>query len=116
MATTETWYRGATIKKLLTVVTDGEPRDLTTATVELQVKADLGAADPPLIALAIGEGITLRDQTTDPGLADIVISSEQTDGLTPGTYWFDVVAVFGSERYYVVEPTKVILAPVVNRR
>lgn len=117
MSSTETWYRGQTVRKVLTVSTDGEARSLADATaVELQVKSALGGADPAPIALAIGSGITLRDQDDQPGVADVVITSAQTQALTPGVWWFDVVVVWPApaERAYVVPPTKVIVAAVVN--
>lgn len=117
--TTETWYRGETIQKLLTVATDGELRDLTSAGLELEVKALPGNADPALISLAIGSGIELRSQSgATLGQADITITSAQVDGLAPGVYWYDVVAILPGTpaiRKYVVPPTKVIVAAVVNR-
>lgn len=117
MGCIETWYRGASVRKVLTVSTDGEPRSLADATaIELQVKSQPGGADPAPIALAIGSGITLRDQDDEPGVADVVITSAQTQSLTPGVWWFDVVVEFASpaERAYVIPPTKVIVAAVVN--
>lgn len=116
--TTETWYRGETIDKVLTVATDGELRDLSVATgIELQVKSAPDADDPPLISLAIGYGITLRAQSgATLGQADVTISSAQVDALAPGVYYYDVAVDFpGPERKYVVKPTKVIVKGVVNR-
>ncbi len=118
MGCTETWYRGQTVRKVLSVSTDGEARTLADATsVELEVKSALGGPDPAPIALGIGTGITLRDQDDEPGVADVVITSAQIQTLTPGVWWFDVVVVWPSpaERAYVVPPTKVIVAAVVNQ-
>lgn len=91
--------------------------DLTGATIEFQVKASERSADPPLIAKDNSVGVTILDQT-DPvtkGQADIELDPEDTSGLEPGPYRYDVVVVLPSgERHVVVPPSDFVLKPVVN--
>lgn len=114
----QTWYRGETTTYVLTYVVNGVPTTLANASaVELQLKAAPGTADPPLATLSLGAGIALRNQTTSPGQADVVIPYDWLTGVgTPaGTYYFDVVVVFpGPTRRYVVRPTRVVVRDVVN--
>lgn len=117
---TPIWYRSETQELVLTYVEDGALLNLSTATsIEFQVKAAPDTADPPLISLAIGSGITLRPQTGDTlGQADIVVTSAQVDALAPGTYYYEVAVVWpapNARRKYPVPPTKFILRGVVNR-
>lgn len=116
---TPVWYRGETIEYVLTVTSDGDGDDLRLAAgIELQVKLQPGAVDPPLVSVAIGTGVTLRDQDATPGIADVVIPYNALTGPgTPaGTYWFDVCMILpGPVRRYVVKPTKVVIRDVVNQ-
>lgn len=115
---TPVWYRSETQRKVLTVVRDGELRNLNEASaIEYQIKSAPGAADPPLVAIAIGTGITLRAQTgATLGQADILVTSAQVDSLAPGTYYEEVaVAWTDGDRTYPVPPRKFILSAVVNR-
>lgn len=117
----KTWLRGETQELVLTVFDAlGEARDLSTATaIEYQVKALAGAPDPPLIALALGSGITLRPQADATlGQADVVVSSALTDALAPGTYYEEAVLVLPGTppiRKYVIGPRKFFVSDVVNR-
>lgn len=102
---------------------DGERIDLTTATaIELQVKAADGDADPALIALSIGDGITVRPQVGDDiGMADAVISSARTTAApwpdapaSVGIFRYDVVLEISGDRHYAVPPSDFVVRSVVN--
>lgn len=111
-------HRGDALALRLTITDDEDERvDITGATIELQVKANLGDADPPTIAKAVGTGITLLTQSGDTlGQADIAITggaAGDTD-KTPGLYWLDVVLVLAGARAHVVAPREFTIGPVVN--
>lgn len=97
-------YRGDSATLRLTVTDDEDARvDLTGATIELQVKAALGDADPALITASVGSGITLRDQTDDEeiGQADIALTSANTN-RTPGLFYLDVVVEVSGTRQHLM--------------
>lgn len=111
-------YRGDAAPLRLTVTDDeDEPLRLTGATIEVQVKAALGDADPPVIAKAIGTGVTILTQSGDTlGQADIDITGGaggDTD-KAPALYWLDVVVVLAGVRGHVIAPREFTIAPVVN--
>lgn len=112
-----TIYRGDAATLRLTVTDDDDARiDLTGATIELQVKAGIGDADPALIAKAIGTGVTLLDQTAPDtkGQADIAIAGGDTD-RAPGLYWLDVVVTpLAGDRQHVITPIELTIGGVVN--
>lgn len=110
-------YQGDTIDLVLVVTDDaGVPVDLTGASIEVQVKAAVGAPDPPMISKAIGSGVTLLDQG-DPateGRAAVAFSSADTSVAT-AAYALDVVVVLGGRRQHVVAPRQFSVMPVVNQ-
>lgn len=116
---TPVWYRGETREMVFSYVEDGYATSLTTATaVEYQVKAAPGDADPPLISLGLGSGVTLRTQSgATLGQVDIVVPSADTDALAPGVYYEEVVVVFPGTppRRKVPVQRKIIMSGVVNR-
>ncbi len=119
---TPVWKRGETREMTLTVFdAGGAARDISSATaIEYQVKTAPGAADPPLIGLSLGSGVTIRSPQTgqNEGRADVVVSSALTDLLAPGTYYEEAVLVLPGTppiRKYVLGPRKIIVAEVVNR-
>jgi hypothetical protein len=120
----EVWYRGETISYVLTVQSDGAGVDLSSATaIELQLKAEPGDADPPLVALSMATGeIVPRTQTGDDvGKADITVPYDTLmDDATPaGTYWIDVVVLFPASpqniRRVPIKPRRVRLKDLVNQ-
>lgn len=85
-------YRGQTARFVLTVVDeDGDRYDLTAATLYLRIKASVSDADPALIELATGTGITNKVQSgATLGQADVVITGAQMATLTGINYYYDV--------------------------
>jgi hypothetical protein len=117
-ANTPTWNRSETKTKVLTVVEDGALGNLTLATdIEYQLKTAPEVADPPLISLSVGFGITLRTQAGETlGQADILIPSAAVDALAPGTYYEEVCVIWADgRRTYPIPARKVIVKGVVNR-
>lgn len=89
--------------------------NLTGATIEFQVKAALGGADPALISKFVSSGITILPQSGETvGQADIELLSEDTAALS-GTYYYDVVVVIGGARSYIIVPSKFFVSKVVNQ-
>lgn len=88
-----TWSRGETEEWVVAITSqDGTPSNLSTVqALAIEVKSYRGAPDPPLLALGIGTGITVRSQVgSDVGVADVVATSTQTFALAAGNYAFDV--------------------------
>lgn len=115
---TPVWNRSETQEKVLTVVEDGVLMDLNHAlAIEYQVKTAPETADPPLIGLAIGYGVTLRAQAGDTlGQADIVVPSAAVDSLPPGYYYEEVAVDWDdSRRTYPVPARRILVRGVVNR-
>jgi hypothetical protein len=118
---TQVWHRGTTIEYVLTVSSNGTADDLSLATsLELQLKAEVDGADPALVSLGIGTGITLRTQSgTTLGMADVVIPYTALASVADGTYWMDVVVTYSGSpnpiRRLVIPPTKVMVRGVVNQ-
>lgn len=110
-------HRGDGATYRLTVFGDDDARaDLTGATIELEVKAALGGADPAPIIKAVGTGITIAVPQTGgtKGQADIVIDSADSD-IAPALYWLDVVVTLaGGQRKHVLAPREFTILPVVN--
>ncbi len=115
-----TFWRGETRTLRLTVTDDADARvDLTAATaIEFQIKSAPGAADPALVAKALGDGVTLLTQTGETiGQADIVIAQGDTTDATAmpaGVYWLDAVVVLGGVRSLVQQPLQMFLRDTVN--
>jgi hypothetical protein len=113
-----TVMKGESFSRVVTVVdydNDGELQDLTGATIELQVKALAGAADPAIISLSVGSGITILTQSGDTlGQFRFDLSSAATAAKTPGKYRYDVAVVIGGVRHYAVPPSDFRLVAVVN--
>lgn len=109
-------YVGDSATYRLTITDDADVRvDLTGAAIEVEVKRQLGAADPPTIGKTVGNGITLLDQDdlATRGQADVQISS--ADNSQPaGLYWIDVVVVIAGARVHAVAPREYTIAAVVN--
>lgn len=97
---------------------DGTNLNLLTevSAIELQVKAQDGDADPPLISKSIGSGITVRSPQTgdDLGVCDVVIDAADTSSLA-GVYRWDLVVLLASgERLFGVRPSDFVVSQVVN--
>lgn len=78
---------------LTVVLPDGDPVNLTDATLWFTVKKNKAEPDAAALITKTTEanaGITLANQSTDPGEAAIVVLPEDTAKLVPGTYYFDV--------------------------
>jgi len=115
----KTVYSGEsrTFRVTVRLESDASLVDLTTATaIEFQVKTVIGGADPALIALAIGTGITVLPQVgLTLGQFDINLLPSHTSALS-GAYYYDVVVVLtGGKRYYVVPPSRFNVSLVVNQ-
>lgn len=98
-------------------VDDGEAENLDSAVaIEFQVKATVGGADPPLLAKAIGTGITVEPQTgTTIGQFTLELSPTDTMALAAGEYWYDLVVLMpGNQRHYVRKPNRLTVKGVVN--
>lgn len=110
-------YRGDSAALRLTVTDDEDDRiDLTNYTIELQIKAARGAADPALVAKAVGTGITLLDQTEadTKGQADVaILIADMT--REPGLYYISITTISqdGTDRQTLIDREFVIL-DVVN--
>lgn len=109
-------YQGDTADFLLTVTDDAGGRiDLSSATIELQVKAEVNDPDPPLISKSVGAGWTLLDQTAPltKGQATCSLTTPETS-ITAKRYMLDVVVVVAGQRAHVVPPHVFIIGAVVN--
>lgn len=108
-------HKGDDVTLRLTVTDDEDAReDITGATIELQVKAARGGADPALITRAVASGITILDQSDEDtiGQADADLSSAVTN-IAAGLYYLSVVIVLAGKRQTLVDREFTIL-PVVN--
>lgn len=95
---------------------DGERVDITSATaIEWQAKYPTGAPYVPVVSLSLGSGISISDQT-DPdtkGEFVVTIPSAATVGIMAKRYKYDVWAVLGGEKKYVVRASDFnVLEPV----
>lgn len=114
------WIRGEDVEMVLTVTDDtGALEDLTTAIdIELRVKDSPDDADPPLLALSLGSGITVRSPQTGSnlGLADVVATAAQTFALVAGLKHYDVFVVRASgKRKCAISPqSRLQIGAVVN--
>lgn len=87
------------------------------ATMEFQVKARPGAADPPLIAKSIGVGITIPAQTgTNLGRYNIQLDPADFSTVPAGLYYYDLMTTWAGDgfRIYLVKPSILMLKDVVN--
>lgn len=113
-----TLYAGET--RLLTVtvvdVDTGAPTSIASAdAIEFQANLYPGAADPPLIAKALGSGITRLTQA-GATLGQFTIALDPIDTQDrAGRLYYDVVVIVGTARHYVVEPSTLTIRPTVNR-
>jgi len=113
------WLRGQ-VEELVLTVMDEENNlvDLTDPSItalEFRVKKSAGDADPPVLSLSLGDGITPRDQTgVNRGLADITATADQTFALGAGLWHYDVLLIFGTKRKFVVDPSLLHVKDVVN--
>ena len=86
-----------------------------TSALEFQVKANPGDTDPPLVAKAIGTGVTILTQSgATLGQATIQLDPGDTSAIDPGLYAYDVVLVLSGKRYYVVPASDFEIVAVVN--
>lgn len=93
------WKRHETRSLVLTLRdAEGQPQNLDDdpgLVVQWQVKANLGDADPALVDLSIGNGITKRTQTgADIGKLDIVVPYTAWASVAAGFYYHEAVAIF----------------------
>lgn len=95
---------------------DGDEVNLTGATVYFRVKLTIDAASA-LIDKDSGtpSEITILDQSTYPGVAEIYLVPADTSGLTITPHVYDVwVQLATGKRYAVVEPAKFYLERAVT--
>lgn len=102
-------FAGETIEQTLTVVDEdsGDRTDLTSAvSIAFKVRTTEGGADPALITLGIGTGVTLEPQSgLTIGQAKIVFTAPAA-----GTYWYHAeVTMPGPKMFVAVPPTKFIV-------
>ena len=89
-------------RRLTVLVTDPDnadaPVDLTGTALAFMVKLrPVDADDDALISKATGgDGITLANQTTDPGEALIAIAAADTDALAAGLFWWELQGTDGT--------------------
>lgn len=108
-------YRGETTSFHLEAAANGAARNLDGLTLECQIKLTAGAADPALVSLTVGSGITLDTQSGDTlGHLTVTFSATQTDSLTAGIAYLDVWAISGLSRKCIIKPRRVIVRDVVN--
>jgi hypothetical protein len=82
-----TFPQGATWDLSLTYVDgDGDPIDLTAHTARMQVRNSY-TADPPVLSLASGTGITLGGTA---GTIDIQVAASVTDDIAALQYVYDL--------------------------
>ena len=105
--------RGETLRLRLTVRDqDGQPVDLTGATLYATVRAVVGGHSlsylPPVIELSTASGIAVSTQAGDTlGQAVVTFSSTQTGARAPGNYAWDAWVVLPSgDRHAVVAPSR----------
>lgn len=111
-----TLYRGLTFELEIPV------RDKTSALVdltgygaELAIKELPDDADPALLQIAVGTGITVADQTTRRGYLLVEVSAAVTDALAVGDRWFDVIVIdLAGRRKHVVENRELEIRNPVN--
>lgn len=109
-------YAGESAKWLFTAYDrNGDPVDLTGATIELEIKLNKGDADPALVHKEVGAGITVLAQSgATLGQFEAALVPNDT-GARSGMHYWDVVVVSGGERWFVVPPSEFYIEPVVNR-
>lgn len=96
--------KGETFRRVLRFKTlsGNTPIDITDWTILMDVRQK---AESALIASAV---ITPRNQTTERGVADLVITKEMTAAAEARTYKFDMCADAAGERKFYVEGDFVI--------
>lgn len=83
-------------------------------TCEWQIKATLGAADPPLVSKVLGDIVLQGGGAL--GRIDIILMPADTADLAPGCYVHDLTATFaGGERLYLIKPSALPVLGVVNQ-
>lgn len=109
-----TLYKGITfIYSRVALDADGVPINLTGKGVEFVIKALPEDSDPGLLEASLGNGISIDDQTVNPGGYTVRIEPSVTDTLATGNRYFDVVIIDGISRYVDVERQRLqILYPV----
>ena len=101
-----TLYRNTTWRRRLTVRNvAGALHPLTDTTLDVVISLHVSSA--PLITLTAGSGITIADQGTLPGVADLEIEPAMLDSLADGNYVFAVGGTVAGERQYIVHPQRI---------
>lgn len=114
-------WQGQTKNTTITVYKeDGTVQNLVGATIELEVKPNVGDLDPLLVVgKYTGSGITHLDQTVGAdteGQAVIAWVPADTAGVTPKQYTYDIVVILpDTTRFYVVAPSPFFIHAVVNQ-
>lgn len=88
--------QGETFRRVLrfTKKSDGTPINITGWVFRMDFRADAASV------VAGSATITARDNSIDPGAADLVIAASVTAALAPQTYKFDCCADASSERKF----------------
>lgn len=80
--------QGATYEETVEWVdSDGVAIPLTDYTARMQVRTEPDAADPPILDLTDGDGLTIDEPA---GTVAIEIDAATTAALTPGRYQYDL--------------------------
>jgi hypothetical protein len=111
-----TIYKGVAWQRTLTVTypeghaSAGERRSLADATIRAKIKRVSSDADPPLIDLTVGDGVTILTQSGDTlGQATLDIAAPDAVGLDDGNYVIAVYVTPSGETVPqpAIEPTKI---------
>jgi hypothetical protein len=81
----EVIYRGASFHPQLTLVYNGAPKDLTSATIRWQL-FDLSEA-AQLTEKTVGSGVSFGNSDPATGVTIAANTSNETESLVPGDYW-----------------------------
>lgn len=79
--------------ELLIADEDGNPRDLTGVVLRMQVRREVGASNPAILDLTIGDGIVMVNAAG--GHIEIEIGRED---IPAGYYYHDMIEEVGSHR------------------
>lgn len=105
-------------KRVRVTVRDGAGAlvNLTGATIQVEVRDAVEGSDPALIALTVGSGVTILNQTTNLGQFEATWTATQTAGLSRRAYVWDVRIIDGTNEWMPVPPSDWILEGVGNQR
>lgn len=107
-----TCARGDTARFVLSALLDDAPIDLTGGSVLLAAR--YSPADDVLFELAVGSGITLRNQTDEPGKADIKMRSTDTLQLpnSPVDLFYSIHVITAANEEYCICRGTLAVAPI----